>query len=104
MWFSNVVPNKIITCRDKYAPWMTEEVKNICHTKAKVYKNYVKNGRSDVDKKEIVRVTCLRSDTIIKAKDIYLYSLGNKLNDPQTSTKSYWSILNKFLNFYYKYM
>ena len=27
----------------------------------------------------------------------YLHSLGNKLNDPQTCAKSYWSILNKLL-------
>ena len=95
--FSNFVPNKIITCREKDPPWMTEEVKNICHMKAKVYENYVKNGRSEVEKKDLVRVTSLSSDAINKAKEKYLYSLGNKLNDPQTSTKSYWSILNKFL-------
>ena len=77
---------------------MTEEVKNICHMKAKVYENYVKNFRPDVNKKELAcKSTSLSSDTIIKAKEKYLYSLGNKLNDPQRSTKSYWSILNKFL-------
>ena len=65
--------------------------------KAKIYENYVKNGRSDVDKEELLRITSLSSDTIIKAKEKYLYSLGNKWNDPQTGAKSYWSILNKFL-------
>ena len=59
--------------------------------------NTVKNGRSDVDKDELVRVTCLSSDIITKAKEKYLFSLGNKLNDPQTGAKSYWSILNKFV-------
>ena len=29
---------------------MTNEVKIICHMKAKIYENYIKNGRSDVDK------------------------------------------------------
>ena len=77
---------------------MTDEVKIICHMKAKIYENYVKNGRSDVDKDELVRVTSLNSDVITKAKEKYLYSLGNKLNDPQTGAKSYWSILNKFLH------
>ena len=65
--------------------------------KAKIYENYVKNGRSDADKDELVRITSLSSDTITKAKDKYLHSLGNKLNDPQTGAKSYWSILNKLL-------
>ena len=95
--FSNFVPNKTITCREKDPPWMTDEIKIICHMKAKIYEKYVKNGRSDVDKDELIRVTCLSSDVITKAKEKYLFSLGNKLNDPQTGAKSYWSILNKFL-------
>ena len=95
--FSNFVPNKTITCRDKDPPWMTEEVKKLCYMKTKIYENYVKNGRTDADKDELVRITSLISDTITKAKEKYLQSLGNKLNDPQTGAKSYWSILNKLL-------
>ena len=95
--FSNFVPNKIIKCRDKDPPWITEEVKKICQQKAKIYENYVKNDRSDFDKEELLRVTSLTSDAITKAKEKYFHSLGNKLNDPQTDAKSYWSILNKFL-------
>ena len=34
---------------------------------------------------------------LLRANDKYLHSLGNKLNDPQTGAKSYWSILNKLL-------
>ena len=52
---------------------------------------------NDADKDELVRITSLSSDTIIKAKEKYLQSLANKLNDPQTCAKSYWSILNKLL-------
>ena len=76
---------------------MTEEVKKLCYMKAKIYENYVKNGRTDADKDELLRITSLSSDTITKAKEKYLHSLGNKLNDPQTGAKSYWSILNKLL-------
>ena len=95
--FTNFVPNRTITCRDKDPPWMTEEVKKLCHLKAEIYEKYVKNGRSDADKEELVRVSTLCSGTITKAKEKYLSSLGDKLNDPQTGAKSYWSILNKFL-------
>ena len=91
--FSNFVPNTIITCRDKDPPWITEEVKKICHKKAKIYEKYVKNDRSDVDKDELVRVTSLSNDAIIKAKEKYFHSLGDTLNDPQTDVKCYWSIL-----------
>ena len=88
--FSNFVPNKD-------PPWITEEVKKLCHMKTKIYENYIKNGRSDADKDELIKVTSLSSDAIIKAKKKYFFSLGNKLNDPQTGAKSYWSILNKLL-------
>ena len=76
---------------------MTEEVKQLCYMKANIYENYVKNGRSDADKDELIRITSLGSDTITKTKDKYLFSLGNKLNDRQTGDKSYWSILIKLL-------
>ena len=36
--------------------------------KAKCYKKYITNGRSDVDKDELVRVNSLSSYVIIKAK------------------------------------
>ena len=48
--FTNFVPNKFITCKDKDPPWMTEEVNNLCHNKAKIYEKNVTNGRSDADK------------------------------------------------------
>ena len=65
----------------------------MCHNKDKMYEN----GRSDVDKQELASITKLSSHAIIKVKEKYLSSLGDKLNDPQTGAKSYWSILNKFL-------
>ena len=95
--FTNFVPNKIIACKDKHPPWMTEEVNNLCHNKAKIYEKSAKSGRSDVDKQELASITKLSSDAIIKAKKKYLSTLGDKLNDQQTGVKSYWSILNKFL-------
>ena len=67
---------------------MTETIKQLRYNKSKIYKKYVKNGRSDVDKKELQNVTNLSSDAIIKAKNKYLLSLGDKLNDPQTGSKS----------------
>ena len=95
--FRNFVPNKIITCKDRDQPWMKEEVKNLCHNKAKIYEKYVNNGRSDVDKQDLASITISSSDTIIKAKEKYISSLGDKLNDPKSGAKSYWSILKKFL-------
>ena len=76
---------------------MTEKVKTIIPKYKKIYTKYVKNGRSDVDKEELHNITKLISDAITKAKYKYLSSFGNKLNNSQTGSKSYWLILNKFL-------
>ena len=71
------------------------KLKKLCYMK--FMKIMLKNGLSDADKDELVRITSISSDTITKAKETYLHSLGNKLNDPQTGAKSYCSILNKLL-------
>ena len=92
MFFQILFPIKLLHVGIKR---ITEEVKKLCYMKAKIYENYVKNGRSDANKDELVRISSLSSDSITKAKENYLHSLGNKLNDPQTGAKSYWSILNR---------
>ena len=40
--FKNFVPNKLITIKEKDAPWITPEIKRILLEKAKEYKKYVK--------------------------------------------------------------
>ena len=37
-------------------------------------------------------------EAIVNAKENYFKNLGSKLADPTTGQKSYWKILNKFLN------
>ena len=38
----NFIPNKIISIRDKEAPWMTVGIKRVLLEKAKIYRKYVK--------------------------------------------------------------
>ena len=96
--FKNFVPNRVIKVREKDAPWITDEVKKILLEKAKIYKRYVKHGRTDVDRRDLLEIKRKSSALIIKAKESYFHSLGKKLNDPKIGTKKYWSILNKFLH------
>ena len=44
--FSNFVPNKTITIRDKDALWMTPELKQMLLDKAKIYRRWKKTGKS----------------------------------------------------------
>ena len=41
--FNNYCPNKIITCNDKDAPWMTDDIKHLLKENG-IYIWYVKNG------------------------------------------------------------
>ena len=58
---------------------------------------YERNKNTSSLQTKLQNITKLSSDAITKAKNKYLSTLGNKLNNPQTGSKSYWSILNKFL-------
>ena len=95
---SNFVPHKIISCRDKDAPWMSPEIKQALYEKAKLYKKYVKNGRKPQDYILLRNASSISSNLIKKAKENFYASQGNKLNDPNISHKKYWTILNSFLN------
>ena len=85
--FDNFVPNKTVIFKDKDPPWMNNKIRQLCQNKAKVYKTYVKRGRTDVDKENLRNITKFSANLIIEAKTRYLSCLGNKLNDPQLGLK-----------------
>ena len=41
---SRQVPNKIITCNDKDAPWITPKIKTAIKRNSGVYRNWIKHG------------------------------------------------------------
>ena len=96
--FNNYCPNKVITCRDKDAPWMNDSIKKLLKEKESIYKSYVKNGFKNEDKLKLNAKQKACSSAISEAKELYLVNEGNKLNDPLLGPKRYWSILNRFLN------
>ena len=66
------VPNKIITCKDKDPPWMTNEIKRACPDKAKIYRHYIKNGRTSADQQSLHNFASNSSNRISNTKDMYL--------------------------------
>ena len=42
------------------------------------------------------RIECQQA--VERAKSSYLMKLGNEINDPNTSHKSYWKVLNRVMN------
>ena len=47
--FSNFIPNKLDTFDDKDPPWMTEKLSDKTQWKHKVYREYLKNGKTEAD-------------------------------------------------------
>ena len=88
---SNFIPNVIKRFVPRDPPWITKPIKTLLNKKNRLFKNYIKHGykREDRDRLNTFRMEC---------KQNYLKNLGNKVNDPGTSQKSYWKIINRVMN------
>ena len=64
-----------------------------CWQKQKKKRKKEKSGRKDIDEVKLIEATNFVSDLIPTSKESYLTNIGEKLNDPNTSPKTYWSLL-----------
>ena len=96
--FYNVVPNKVITIKSKDTLWMTPEIKRMILEKAKIYRRYIKHGRSIAGYQTLCDITSRCKSAIKEAKFNYFSRLGESLNDPAITPKKYWSVLQRLLH------
>ena len=96
--FYNFVPNKLITIRSYDTLWMTPEIKRMVLEKAKIYRRYVKHGRSIANYQILCEITSRCKSAIKEAKSNYFLRLGESLNDPAITPKKHWLILHSFLH------
>ena len=66
--------------------------------KHKVYRDYLKNGKTEAGYMYLHHAITEVSQLISESKDNYYNKLAMKLNNPKTSSKTYWSILRTFYN------
>ena len=95
---SNFIPNEIKTIIPRDSPWITKPLKTMLKRKSRLFKNYKKHRYKEEDK---VRLEAFRSEcqqAVESAKQCYFANLGNIVNDPSTSQKSYWKIINGVMN------
>ena len=62
------------------------------------FKNYKRHGYKPEDKIRLDNFRKECQDAVEIAKLTYLTNMGNRLNNPNTSQKSYWKIINKVMN------
>ena len=87
--FSKFVQNRVITCDDRDQPWMNDFLKNKIKWKTKIYKDYVKNGRTENEylKLQIARNNV--SEIIDERKNDCNCHHASKLNNTKTGAKIY---------------
>ena len=95
---SNFIPHETITCNDKRPPCFNKNIINLIKNKHIFYKSHTAKENS-TDKKEAMKalrnkLTC----TTENAKSEYYSKLSMKLSNPETSSKTFWSILKSFVN------
>ena len=94
---SNYVPNEIKIFVPRDPPWVTKALKTMLNRKNRLFKSYQRHGYKIEDKTRLdaFRIECQQA--VESAKLAYLTNLGNKVNDPNTSQKSYWKIINRVI-------
>ena len=95
---SNFIPNEIKRFVPRDPPWITKALKTMLNKKNRIFKSYKRHGYKIEDKVRLdaFRIECQQA--VESAKLAYSTNLGNKINDPNTSQKSYWKIINKVMN------
>ena len=96
--FSNDIPNKIITCHDKDAAWITPQVKTAIKRNTRVYCKWNKRGRKPEEHAKVIEVRNQTSKLIAEAKNSYFKKLGNSLSDSSTGEKHFWNAFKKLSN------
>ena len=95
---TNFVPNEVKTFRPSDPAWYNKDIRYSLKKYNKLYKKFKENGYTEQDKSLIESTKVEISSMILDAKEKYLRSQGAKLADPSTTVKTYWKILNGFLN------
>ena len=96
--FRNYIANKKIKRNYCQPPRMNDKIKKCLRERSKLTKFYYKHGqkkKEDQEKVQAKAACCI--EEILKAKNDYILRMTSKLNDPKTSPKAYWPILNQFL-------
>ena len=96
--FSNFVSKKLVTFDDSIPPWMNDFMKYKIKWKHQIYNTYIKNGCKYSDYVKFQEATNIISEVTSRRKKEYQNHISLKINDPMTTTKTYWSILKTFKN------
>ena len=95
---SSFIPNETIRCDDRDPPWMNSFIKNLIHAKDNFYKKFVCKSNNMYHLCAFKNLQKHLNQSIQIAKQNYVNKIAQRLGDPNTSSKCYWSLLKTLLN------
>ena len=95
--FSNFIPNKHVSFVDKDPPWTKEKLKEKIKWKRKVYRDYIKNDKTEADYIYVQHVITEVSQFILESKSDYYNKLALKINNSKISSKPVGLSLQNFI-------
>ena len=95
---ANFIPNEIKKIIPRDPPWITIPLETILNKKNIFFKNVTRHGYKLEDKVRLDNFRKECQEAVENAKLSYLANMGKKLNNPNTSQKFYWKIINKVIN------
>ena len=92
---SNYIPHEKITCDDRDPPWINKNIKQLILEKNQAYKSYLWSKKFLQFLNHFRFLQTKLNSLIEESKEKYYVRLSKKVLDPQTSPKSYLSILKE---------
>ena len=96
----NFIPHEAVTFDDRDPPWITCRIKKTINDKNLAFKHFVKNKDNVKNNSYLEKFSSLQKNLsclIETSKQEYFSKIVKKLSDPNTSSKTYWSILKSLL-------
>ena len=84
-------------CDYRQPLWITGNIKKSLKQRSKLTKIFYKNGQKNSDYIKVLEKSEECTSLISEAKKNYILKMTSKLEDSNTASKTYWSILNRFL-------
>ena len=95
---SNFIPNETIKFVPRDPPWITKPIKTLRNRKNRFFKSYKRHAYKIEHKTRLDAFHIECQQAVESAKLAQLTNLGNKVNDSNTTQKSYWKTINRVMN------
>ena len=95
---NNYIPHETKIYDNRDPPWMTTKIKELISQKDKLYSLIKKRNNSFLNKQPLHGLQQELSKSIENPKNKYFFRISEKLNNPNTSTMFYWSLIKTLLN------